>query len=223
MPTSSQLLLISEHPLLCEGMKALLRQEPDLRICCDATGGQNIVELINSTFLDLVLVDISLSTSASLQLIKTIRSRFPSLPILAWTIVADSLHAERALAAGARGFLEADEICSELPAAVRQVLNGNLYVSSAVADRMILRSINGVPLAENGGNGALSRRELEIFRQLGRGRTTQEIAAELHISPKTVESHRFHIREKLGLRNNSALIREATRWAIEDDRVLIGT
>ncbi len=208
-----RVLIVDDHPIVRHGLQQMLTQEDDLMVCGEAGSANEALEKIGELGPDVVIVDISLETSNGIELTKSIRSTNQELPVLVLSMHDETLYAERALRAGANGYVMKQEAAETVVKAVRTVLHGELYVSETIASRMLRDFLNG-KRGRGGRYGIdnLSDRELEIFELVGRGKAAREIAEMLHLSVKTVETHRGHIRHKLKLRNASELMRHAVNW-----------
>lgn len=193
-------------------MAQLIGQQPDLLVCGEAGNAEQALESIRTLQPDLVLVDVTLPGKPGLELIKDINALYPEVLVLVVSMHDESLYAERALRAGARGYLMKSSGGEELVKSIRQVLAGEVYVSHQLSTK-ILDSLSGARREPPGVLSALSDREFEVFQLVGEGLTTREIGSRLHISGKTVESHRLRIREKLGLKTPPQLTKYAVRWA----------
>jgi DNA-binding NarL/FixJ family response regulator len=208
-----RIFLVDDHPVTRDGLARILNFERDLEVCGGAGTAARAVAEIERVKPELAIVDVSLTTGASgLELIKDLAARQPGLRMLALSTHDETLYAERALRAGARGYVMKQEPTRRVLEAIRKILDGGIFLSEAMNDRM-LRKIarpNAVPSASE--IEQLSDRELEVFRLLGRGRGTRQIAAELHLSVSTVESHRAHIKDKLHLASAPDLLRHAFEW-----------
>ena len=206
-----QIFLVDDHPMMREGLSQLISQEKDLAVCGEAEDVAAALQQIEKLKPDLVLADVSLRTSNGLDLIKDLKLRAPSVAVLVISMHDESLYAERVLRAGARGYIMKQEGGSRLMQAIRQVLEGGTYVSEKISAR-ILDWFSGRPSHDASPVGKLSDRELQVFQLLGEGLSTKQVAAQLHVSPKTVEVHRVNIKQKLGLGTAPELIRAAVRW-----------
>jgi len=207
-----RLLIVDDHPMMRTGLAQLIDNEADLRVGAEAENARQALDIALGQALDLVLLDISLPDKNGLELIKDIRALKPGLPILVVSMHDESLYAERVLRAGGRGYIMKQEGGKKLLQAIRQVLNGQIYVSEKMSAG-ILESFSGrhaealvSPVHH------LSDREFEVFQLIGQGESTREIAAHLHLSAKTVEVHRLNIKKKLKLRTATDLVRHAVRW-----------
>ncbi|MGH7973376.1 MAG: response regulator transcription factor [Limisphaerales bacterium] len=208
-----KVLIVDDHPLTRRGMAQLIGQQDDLAVCGEAGDAAQALSAVNSLMPDLVLVDMTLPGKHGLELIKDLRVLHPQIPVLVVSMHDESLYAERALRAGARGYLMKNEGGDKLIEAVRQVLAGKVFVSPSMSAK-ILDSFSG--RNRRGGRYDLSfltDREFEVFQFIGQGLTTSEIGRELHMSGKTVETHRLHIRDKLGLKTGPEMLKYAVRWA----------
>ena len=212
-PQRKKILLVDDHPLMRRGQADLLNREPDLEVCAEAGTALEAMEAIAKLKPDLALVDMALPDKDGLELIKDIQALHPGLPVLAMSMQDESLYAARVLRAGGRGYvMKGEGSDAYLAAAVRTVLSGQIAVSPRMAAK-ILESV-AAPSGKVGGGpeAQLSDRELEVMRLFGEGWSTHEIASRLHLSPKTVDVHRAHIKEKLGLKTTPEFQRFAIRW-----------
>lgn len=204
-------LVVDDHPMMRQGLAQLIQNEPDLSVCCEAGTAEQALEIITKSKPDLVLADLTLPGKSGLELIKDIQVMEPGLPVLVISMHDESLYAERALRAGARGYIMKQEGGRKLMQAIRQVLSGQIYVSEKMSAK-ILESFSGRRVVSSSPVGNLTDREFEIFQLIGQGRSTREIAQQLHLSVKTVEVHRVNIKSKLKLTTATELIRHAVRW-----------
>lgn len=196
--------------MMREGLSQLIQAEPDLEVCGEAGDGHAALDLAAAQKPDLVLADLSMPGKSGLEFIKDLRALVPDAAVLVLSMHDETLYAERALRAGARGYIMKQEGGQRLMHAIRRVLGGKVYVSEAVSAKILdLFSGNFSKLSPV---EQLTDRELEIFEHVGRGETTAQIAQDLHLSPKTVEVHRAHIKEKLQLSTGAELISFAARW-----------
>jgi DNA-binding NarL/FixJ family response regulator len=208
-----RILIVDDHPMLRTGLAQLIDNEPDLKVSAEADTAGQAIDLVAKQNFDLALLDISLPDKSGLELIKDIRSLRPELPILVVSMHDEMIYAERVLRAGGRGYIMKQEGGGKFLAAIRQVLSGQIYVSQQMSAR-ILEVFSGRQ-TENFGSPVrkFSDREFEVFQLIGQGIGTREIAEKLHLSVKTVEVHRANIKEKLGLKTATELVRYAVRWA----------
>lgn len=196
----------------------LLNQEPDLIVCGEAEEPRQALELAAAVDPELVLVDISLKESNGIELIKDLRARFPSLPILVVSLHDENVYAERTLRAGAKGFVMKAEPTEVLLQAIRTVLSGELYLSKRMRTKMLDRMFSSARSGDVSPVDALSDRELEVFQLIGEGLGTRTIADRLSLSVKTVETHKSRIKTKLHLRDGTELIQYAVKWALSEHR-----
>ncbi|MHC4192351.1 MAG: response regulator [Planctomycetota bacterium] len=209
-----KILVVDDHPIVRDGLADLINREKDIVVCGWAEDTPHTIKAIKNLKPDVVTVDISLRDASGLELIKDIKTRFPSLPILALSMHQESLYAERAIRAGARGYITKQEATKKVIMAIRQVLDGRLYLSEKMKEKL-LRSLLG-----DNGSGAgtspidrLTNRELDVFSLLGQGRGTRQIAEQLCLSVKTIETYRSRIKEKLNISSSSELLLYAFQWA----------
>ena len=212
MSQKIKVLLVDDHPLVRDGLVNLISQQTDLQICGEAGNEPQALELIRTVQPDVAIVDISLETGSGIELIKSIKAMFPAVTILVLSMHDESLYAERALRAGARGYVMKCEAAKKVIEAIRCVLAGQLYVSNKIAALMAEKFVEGRPAANASPIEQLSNRELEVFQLLGLGHNTRQIADHLHVGFKTVQAYCARIKEKLKLANATELLREAIRW-----------
>jgi DNA-binding NarL/FixJ family response regulator len=197
------------------GLKLLIDCEPDLAVCGEAANANEAMRLLESQKPDLLIVDLSLKESSGLELIKRIKARSPEAKMLVSSMFEEALYAERVLSAGALGFVHKQEGMERVIEAIRCVLSGRVWLSSAMSERMLRRMTVSQPTSSQSPVHTLSDRELEVFEQIGRGRATKDIARQLHLSIKTVETHREKIKAKLGLKSAAELNRAAFQWVAD--------
>jgi len=206
-----QLFLVEDHPVTREGFAQLINYQSDLHVCGQAGSASKAIVGIETIKPDGVIVDISLAESNGLELIKHIKARYPSLGVLVLSTHDESLYAERALRAGARGYVMKQAPTSEVMKAIREILAGQLYLSDAIRTKLVQKQLHHG--SQRGSDvERLSDRELEIFELIGNGQTTRQISDQLHLSVSTIETHRAHIKEKLRLTNAVELVRRAVEW-----------
>lgn len=213
MQMVSSVYIVDDHPLYCDGLTALISRESGLNPCGVAHTASKAREEIPSLRPDLVLLDLGLSDGSGLDLIQYFRSVMPGLKMLAVSAFDETIYAERALHSGASGYMMKSEGASNLIEAIHTVLNGDLYVSEVIRQRVFERQL-GLRRDEGKVDG-LTDRELEVYRMVGEGISTVAIAERLHLSPKTVDSYRRNAQDKLGLRSARELLRHATVWRLE--------
>jgi DNA-binding NarL/FixJ family response regulator len=209
-----RILVVDDHPILRKGLSMVIDQEPDLMVAGEAEDAQAALEKIESLKPDLVIVDISLPGVDGIELLKTIRLRYKDLPTLVVSMHDEFLFAERALRAGARGYIMKQEAVENVLTAIRKVLNGEIFVSDKITTKMLEMLISGdsKSKAVNSPLDLLSNRELTVFHLIGQGFKTSQIADKLNLSVKTIESYRSHIKEKLKLETGSDLMKCAIQW-----------
>jgi DNA-binding NarL/FixJ family response regulator len=210
-----RVLLVDDHDVVRRGIASLFAAEPDLEICGEADDVESALAAINRTKPHLVLLDMSLKEGDGLEVLRRMREEHPEVLALVLSMYDETVYAERALRAGAKGYVKKIDVAQTIIAAIRKVLAGQVYVSEAVASGMLQRISCGKPSATEVPVERLSDRELQILRNIGRGMSNREIADQLFISTKTVESHREHIKQKLGLASSGDLL----RYAIEFSRI----
>jgi DNA-binding NarL/FixJ family response regulator len=205
-----RLALVDDHPMVRERLAEIIRQEPDLEVCGEAESRAQALTLITSQRPHLVILDLSLKDAFGLDLIRDLRACQPGLQVLVLTMHESALYAERALRAGASGYLTKRDATTRILTAIREVLAGDVYLSESLAGRVVKHLTGGgkgVPTLER-----LSDRELEVLRRLGGGENTREIAEALHLDMRTVETYRARIKTKLDLKNGQELLRFAIEW-----------
>jgi DNA-binding NarL/FixJ family response regulator len=211
----ARILIVDDHPLVRSGLRLLIDCEPDLTVCGEAANVTDAMRLLESQKPDLLIVDLSLKESSGMELIKRIKAKNPDVKMLVSSMFEESLYAERVLSAGALGYVHKQEGMERVIEAIRCVLSGRVWLSTAMSDRMLRRMTASQAAPTQSPVHALSDRELEVFELIGRGRATKDIARQLHLSVKTVESHREKIKAKLGLKSASELNRAAVQWILE--------
>ena len=210
-----RILIVDDHPIVRRGLKELVADEPDLEVCGEAADEPEAIQQLEETRPDVVVVDLSLPSGHGLDLIRKIRLHDERIRILVSTMHDESLFAERTLRAGAAGFINKQEAPEKIIDALRQVLRGNVYLSSHIANRLLLR-LRGDQSTEEDPVHRLTDRELEVFEMIGKGLPVRKIAKNLGLSHKTIEAHREKIKVKLHLNNGSEMTRYATQWVLED-------
>ncbi len=209
-------MLVDDHPLVRHGLSQLINGESDLVVCAEAASGEDALSLVAEQRPDLMVIDIALKGMNGVELIKRIRTRQPEVKMLVSSMHDETLYAERSLRAGARGYVNKEEAPENVIEAIRQVLGGNVFLSAAMKDRLLNVMIDGGDSVQQSPVENLSDRELEVFTLIGRGLTTREVANRLHLSVKTIETHREHIRAKLQITSSAELMRHAVEWVLEN-------
>ena len=206
-----RILLVDDHPVLRRGVRDTLASEPDIEVSGEAGDAASALKLLEASRPDVAVVDISLERDSGLELMRTIRTQYPDVKILALSMHDDSLYAERVIRVGALGYVNKSQSGEVLVRALRKVADGEMVLSPDLTDQIVKRVVatDGTPRT---GIASLSDRELQIFEFIGRGLVVREIAEQLCISIKTVESHVEHIKTKLGMKSSRELVRRAALW-----------
>ncbi len=213
---TARILIVDDHPIVREGLAARINRQEGLEVCGEAEDVADAFELVKTQNPDLVVVDLSLKSGQGMDLIKKIKARGLETKILVSSMYDESLYAERVLRAGALGYINKQELSEKIIDAIHDVLAGKIYLSKNMTERLLQRAVGSPPQLIQAPIDALSNRELEIFKMIGKGMTTRQIAGELHLSIKTVETHRENIKGKLDLPNSAELAREAVQWVMEN-------
>lgn len=209
------IMIVDDHPLVRSGFRLLIESEPDLSVCCEADSIATALELFKQHHPDLAIIDLSLPDGSGLELIKRIHAKSPEILILVSSMHDEDLFAERVLRAGAKGYINKQEAGEQVIAAIKHLLDGKVYVSPNISSRLTPELTDNTDGSSHSPVERLSNRELEIFELIGHGLTTGEIANKLHLSIKTIETHRANIKQKLGLSSAGELTRSAVHWTIE--------
>ncbi len=210
-----KVLLVEDHPMFREHLSALIRRELGLSICGEADNIQDAMSLIEEHQPDVAILDITLRGSSGLELLKDLKARGIELNVLVLSMHDEDLYAERALRAGARGYISKNEASQEVITAIRSVMNGEVYVSRSMNAKLLARMTQKAGKNKLTGLELLADRELEVFHLLGKGRSTREIADALHLGESTVETYRARIKDKLNLRSAAELYLRAGEWVRE--------
>ena len=211
-PEAKRIVIVDDHPLFRKGLEQLIHSESSFAICGEAGNAAEAMEVIRKLNPDLAIVDLSLPGANGIELIKNIRAEFSRLPILVLSMHDESLYALRALRAGAEGYVMKHEAMANVIQAIHEIFNGRPYLSPAMAAQVITKFAQRESEGETDAVERLSDRELEILELIGKGKDVREIAKLLHLSPKTVETHRSHIKDKLDLKNSREVARFALQW-----------
>lgn len=212
----ARIVIVDDHPMMRAGLAIQISAEPDLEVCAQAEDVSDGLAAIKSTGPDLAIIDIALKEGHGIDLIKNIKSQFPNVKMLVLSTYKESLYAERALRAGAMGYLNKQETGQKIFDALRTVLAGGRYVSEETTKRLVSQAIGAADPTKTAPVEALSDRELEVFQLIGEGLTTAAIARRLHLSPHTIDTHREKIKQKLHVKTANELQREATQWMLEN-------
>jgi DNA-binding NarL/FixJ family response regulator len=211
-PDKSRVFIVDDHTMFREGLRQLIEHDPGLTVCGDAADAQKALEGISQSNPDVVMVDITLADSSGLDLVRNIKNKYEDLPVLVVSMHEESLYAERALRSGAMGYVMKNEPAKTVIAAIRSVLRGEMYLSQKMSSSVITRFIHGENEQPMSPLEILSDRELEVFRMLGQGKGTRQIAQDLEVSIPTVQSFRNRIKEKLHLKTAPELVLHAIHW-----------
>ena len=210
-----KVLIVEDHPLFRAMLVQLIGQELGMMVCGEADNIKDALTVIERTHPDAAIVDLTLQGSGGLELIKELKARSIGLPVLVLSMHAESLYAERALRAGAKGYVSKQESPAEVVEAIRRVVDGRIYVSERVNEAILGRLGRSDKAVPASGIDLLSDREIEVFQLVGRGLNSREIAGRLNLGPTTVDSYRARIKEKLGIRNAAELYQRAAQWIAE--------
>jgi DNA-binding NarL/FixJ family response regulator len=213
--TTKRILLVDDHPIVREQLTALIQREPDLIVCGEAEDANAAIKATQSLRPDLAIVDISLKDTYGIELIKHLKTVQPKLPVLILSMHDESLYGERALRAGAQGYLNKQEATKKVIDAIRRVLAGEIYVSEKMSAAILQRMAGGNASAGASPTAVLSDREMEVFQLLGQGLSVSRIADNLFVSVKTVEAHREHIKQKMNFKSSAELLRYAIEFAMK--------
>jgi DNA-binding NarL/FixJ family response regulator len=207
-----RILLVDDHPITRQGMKAVINSQPDLEVCGEADQAPQAVELFQELRPDLAIVDIALKTSNGIELTKNLKALAPEFPVLVVSMHEENLYAERAVRAGAMGYLMKQEAGDKIVLAVRRILQGEIYLSDKAKERMLHHFVNKRGDRSEFAIDSLSDREMEVFHLIGNGYSTRQIAQRLKLSSKTIDSYREHLKLKLNLATGAELVRYAIQW-----------
>lgn len=208
----ARVLIVEDHPVVRVGLELMINDEPDLEVCGGAESLKDANSMVKKLKPDVVVLDIALGDGSGLDLIKEMHETRPNMPILALSMHDELIYAERALRAGAKGYIMKKEAMDKVMTAIRRVLSGEVYVSEKMASRMVQKLVNPHSADAASPVEALTDREFDVFRLIARGIGPSEIAERLGVSVKTIETHREHIKEKLGLKSGTELTRFCLQW-----------
>jgi DNA-binding NarL/FixJ family response regulator len=212
---AARVLIVDDHPAIREALAIRIAAQLDLEVCGEAADANEALRLAAATDPDVAVIDIGLKAGNGIDLIKRLKAQNDRFRAIIWSMYSEDLYAERALRAGAMGYINKEQATGKIIEAIRQVLGGKVYLSAAMTEKLLKRAVS--PAGQVPGRSpidSLSDRELDVFRLIGEGRKTQEIADQLHLSIKTVETYRDRIREKLDLKDGSELARYAFQWTL---------
>ena len=211
-----RVLIVDDHPIVREGLDRLLSRETDLVVCGQAEDAPQALELLDNADPDLAIVDISLASGNGLDLVRQMRSASAEIRILVSSMHDETLYAERALRAGARGYINKQQATEKIVEALRRILDGRIYLSERMTDRLLSRAVDASDDEKKISVDRLSNRELQVLELIGNGVGTAEIAERMNLSVKTVETYRQRIRQKLSLKNGAALASFASQWVLQE-------
>jgi DNA-binding NarL/FixJ family response regulator len=213
--SKKRVLLVDDHPVLRKGLARLIDSKDGFVVCGEASTATEAMALIRELSPHLAIVDIGLPGASGIELTKTIRSEFPNLPVLILSMHEEALYATRALRAGAMGYIVKQDAIDNIATALHQTLNGQRYLSPSISSQLQTNGVEEEPRSSHDFVDLLTDRELEIFELIGKGHDVHEISTALNVSPKTVETHRTNIKEKLKLKNSRQVARVALQWISE--------
>jgi len=216
--SKTKIVIVDDHPIVRQGLAELINHEDDLVVCGQAEEAPEAMGVIKAIKPDMVIVDILLKETSGMELIKDIKARYPNLAVLALSMHDESLYAERALRAGAKGYIMKAEATEKVIGAIRKILSGDIYLSEPMAAKLIHKLVGGRTEVGASAIDRLSDRELEVFSLIGQGYGTRQIAEKLHLSVKTIETYRAHIKEKLNLSDAAELLQYAIQWVSSQDK-----
>lgn len=216
MESTVRIVIVDDHPVTRKGLATTIALEPDMQVCGEAEGLAEALKVIQATQPDLAIVDVSLKSGNGIDLVARLRELESSVRTLVCSMYEESLYADRALRAGAMGYINKDASTETIVAAIRQIARGKVYLSAVMSERMLNRMVLGKNGIQDSPIEMLSDRELEAFQLIGHGLTTVQVAKKMCLSPKTVETYRARIKEKLGIFSIAELTRYAAQWVIEN-------
>jgi len=214
-----RIFLVDDHPITRQGVVVLINQEADLEVCGEADSAPKAFDLLQKSKADLAVVDISLKTTSGIELTKNLKVLLPDLPVLIMSMHDESLYAERALRAGAKGYVMKQEASDNILIAIRRILDGELYLSDKMKEKMLHRLVHNRKDEVVFSIDTLSDREMEVFQLIGNGFSTRQIATKLNLSVKTIDSYREHLKLKLHIEKGADLVRHAIQWVKSENIV----
>ncbi len=216
-PKPARVLIVDDHPAVREALALRIAAQPDLEVCGEAADANEALRLAATLDPDVAVIDIGLKIGNGLDLIKRLKARDGKVRMIVWSMFGEDLYAERALHAGAMGYITKEQATGKIIEAIRQILEGKVYLSAAMTEKLLKRKVGQAgPDAGRSPIDCLSDRELEVFRLIGQGIKTAGIAEQMHLSIKTIETYRDRIRVKLDLSDGTELARSATQWVLEN-------
>ncbi len=207
----ARVLILDDHPIVRMGLSQLIGSESDMEVCAEAESGPEALKLAEAEKPDVAVVDLSLREGSGLDFIKDMQARMPDVLLLVLSMHEETFYAERALRAGARGYIAKEEGTEKVVTGIRAIAAGRVYVSERMQERLLRRMVGGADFSESPID-SLTDRELQVFEMLGQGMPTRQVADKLHLSVKTIESHRERIKDKLGADGASDLLKQAIEW-----------
>ena len=216
-PEKSRILIVDDHPLFCEGLGRMIDRHPSLKVCGQAPDAASAMKAVAELRPDLVLVDISLEGTNGIDLIKSLKAKYDDIPILVVSMHDESLYAERALRAGAQGYIMKNQPIQIVRAAIFKVLSGDIFLSEKMSTSVLAKLLLGKKDEPVSSVDQLSDRELQVFQMLGEGKSSRQIAEELDLTIPTIHSFRNRIKEKLQFQNATELVMHANQWILERD------
>lgn len=216
--SQKRIMIVEDHPIVREGIVSLIENETEIRVCAQVDDAKSVKQKVIEEEPDLIMMDLVLGGNDGLELIKELKVQFKDIKILIFSMREESIYAERAIKAGAMGYIMKQEGAARIIDGIKSVLSEQIFISHGVSACFMQRSLRKQGKASKQGLEALSNRELRVFQIIGKGHTTRTIAKQLKISVKTVESHRENIKNKLNLDNSTALVRAAALWVEEQHR-----
>jgi DNA-binding NarL/FixJ family response regulator len=214
-PPAARVLIVDDHSLLRDGLRALLGEQPDLEVCGEAEDEVTARREVTALAPDIAIVDLTLKEGSGLELIKWLKERHPLVRVIVSTMHDEKIYGERALRAGASGYVNKHDPSTTIVTAIREVMKGGIYFSEPLVERLMRRAAGRDPDEAASAVNLLSDRELQVFRLLGEGKNSAEIAEALHLSRSTVDTYRERLKDKLGLKSSSELIYHAIQWTME--------
>jgi DNA-binding NarL/FixJ family response regulator len=215
--TAARVLIIDDHPIVREGLRRIIEQEDDLMVCAEVGTAQGARIAIEETGPQVIIAEVSLSQGDGIKLVRDIRAHYPQLPILVLSMHDEAIYAERMLSVGANGYMTKKATGEQILRSLRRVIDGGIYVSEVVAANMIRRASAGGRHISANPVDRLTNRELQVLHLIGKGMSTRETARLLHLSVKTIESHRRRIKGKINLRSGTQLVQFAINWFVGEN------
>ncbi len=213
------IIIVDDHPMMRKGLASTIETEPGYEIVGQFEKAEDVMNMIDSLEPDLIVADVSLPGMNGIEMVKNLIFQYPDLKILMVSRHEESLYAERALRAGAKGYVMKFESSDVLMKAVRKILNGGIYVSEEISEKLLMNAMSGKSAVSESPVELLSDRELEVFELIGRGRSSNEIAEQLHLAVKTIETYRSRIKEKLNFKNSTELVFHAVKWVENENQL----